>query len=790
MSGDGTDYGPAKSDCVERCEYPPDGFHECDVPTGFVGQFEVRPELEERYACDVSFVSTASKSPEEVYRERRRQTPPELLPLIDAVYEEVCSYLKSGLQICNPKTFLERMMAETGVEVVDVAARQDLETWYVFRLFDWGFRQEALRWTAAWARRRGGRFRIYGRGWESFAGLEEFAGGHLWEREEVAAVHRFSKISLQLFALTALHQRTYDILGAGGFPLFRRTATDYRCQERAAIKAFLAKHPPGDLLLEEHGQVARWARTHLGPLGRLIERLEQGEDPLGQAHSTDAVTEYPVLGQVTFDSAESLAERLDFYLGNEEARLSKGEELRRAILAQATYQARMDQAIDFVGRRLRLRTKYGCRGQAPRRGPETPSSAGLLVFKTDFGAAPSGAGNPLAQIEERLTRWMAEAVAGCQVVSREKCPWREWEKRAFDLLEEHAPDAAVTFQRPLFRGGAAVSVKQLLVSYSLTGALFDVEHAARIRLAVLANATCPELHNRAACRAWTGLADDRVRGWWMPCEADAADSVSQSEAQEDGDLSVILCRSVRDNQLVEGWRRIILDGKESLGPVLDRLVLKRQQVLEDPSSVTPEGLDAVFDELRTEADAELGSQAGRFLRFTVLPRLVETWHQERWLERLARWAEGQRLSVRIAATEAWQDHPVFGSLVVPLIGGPPTPRCRLHLGFSSAVVPPALDVAAMVAGRPTLLWRSPNWEAGGGSASTSEEGFCPTTRELCPGADGLTFADWDELTERIEAHMADPAALTEQTHAVAEHLAAQLAPARLLRGLLRWALAD
>ena len=62
-------------------------------------------------------------------------------------------------------------------------------------------------------------------------------------------------------------------------------------------------------------------------------------------------------------------------------------------------------------------------------------------------------------------------------------------------------------------------------------------------------------------------------------------------------------------------------------------------------------------------------------------------------------------------------------------------------------------------------------------------------RELCPDADGLTFADFDDLTGRIDAHLAAPGALADQTRAVADHLAAQLSPNRVLSDLLRWVLA-
>jgi hypothetical protein len=784
--------GYGKDKCLKHCEYPPEGFLACDVPTGFVGDIEIKPEYRERHACDVSFVSTASKPLEQIHRERRAESPPELIPLVDAIYEEVRARLRNRWHVSDPGALLERMMDETGVEVTDATTRQDLETWYTYRLFDWGFRQEGLLWAADWARRTGRKFHIYGRGWESFPGLEEFARGHIWEREELAAVHRLSKINLQLFAYTALHQRTYDILGAGGFVLLRRVPGDYRDEELARVAEFLTDHRPQDLLLEENRDIAKLLQNQCGSVEKVVERLEKGGKLLQPRPEPDVVTRYPVLREVTFDSPEQLAELLDSYLGNEEVARSKARELRESILAKSTYRARMASALDFISRRLRLRARYGWRGaERGRRGPEAPSAAKLLLLRNDFSSAPSSYLGSLERTQEAWLRGIAAEVSRCEMVTVPSRRRAGWEERTCRLLEEHEPDAVVTVNQPLSESGNGVPVRQLLLSLRLSQPMFDMGSGSGVRMAAPVNAFFPEICNLRACRSWTGLPVERIRGTWMPCPAEPRPSHRRAESEAQYDLSVAIHLPAPAEEIIRSIRKAC--GKEAATQAFepDRLLEKRQEILDDDRSVTTDRLDALYEEWTGGWVEELSPRVRRLLRYWFLPLAVESWHQERWLERLARWAEGKSLRLRVFAPDAWKTHASFGGLVASFEELQPAPLARLHVGFNSSPIPPASEVAAIAAGVPTLLWRPPNQpSAGQGSGSSPPEALCPALEELAPGADGLRFASWEELVERVEAHLADSATLRESTRGVGESLRANLSPRRIIKPVLEWLLAD
>jgi hypothetical protein len=385
----------------------------------------------------------------------------------------------------------------------------------------------------------------------------------------------------------------------------------------------------------------------------------------------------------------------------------------------------------------------------------------------------------MEEIEEALSRGISGTTRSCESVRLEQKALRKRERRALELIEEHVPDLVVSLRQPLVGEATRVPARQLVVGYTFSGALLDMSPPELIRFAPLVNATFPELFGGRSCGAWTGLDAGHVRGVWIPREGER-----RAATGAECDLSVSVLQSAPADELLRRWIAKPFGDHGDVRGALERLAARREETLEDDASVTRDGLDALYAAVVDEAEVPPGSRAARFMRFWCLPQLVEAWFLERWLNRLAAWSSERGLRLCIASRDPWKACGPAGACVVPFDENWESPvRARLHLGFSSAPYTPRPDLAAAASGTPTLLWHSPNWDVPGGD-------FCPTMRELCPDIDTLTFADFEDLTARIDTHLSAPAALTDATRAAAEHLAAHLSPARLLPDLLRWALAE
>lgn len=787
--------GYARKDCVEECEYPGEGFLACDVPTGSGREIAIKDAWRERHACDVSFVSTASKRPEQIHAERRAESPARIVPLIDAIFEKVRSMLREGSHLYFARRLLAETIEQTGVKIEDAQLRRDLETWYVFRLFDWGFRQESLGWVADWARRTGRKFHLYGRGWEAFPGLAEFARGHIWEREEVGAVHQLSRINLQLFAYTALHQRTYDVLGANGLVLFRRTPIDYRDDELTEVRAQIAERGTRGLREPKNRELLERMSRHFEDIEDALDRVEKAgslEWPRGECASS----KHPILRQVTFDCPEVLEALLDKHLADDGVRERTARALRESILPSSTYRARMSEMLEFVSGRLRLRTRYGGREFAPARGPEAQSSARLLVFKSEYRTWHPQQTQRLNEATDKLTAWLRKCSPECEVVSAERIGGLDRRDHVYACLERHEPDLAIFFGAPLLCTEDECGPIQLVMAPDLHGSSLGLPALGNVRFVGLGNYIFPECASRASYCQWTGLASEQVEQTWWPLEAESAGSMGRDSKSADArcDLAVTLMSEAPTAAIIQAWREILTGRtRQLLDPVLGSLSELRDRVLDDPSLATPAGMDAMFDELVGHlAGEETISGELVALRCVGLPRYINSWLQEGWLERLGGWAVDQGYTLRIGAGDLWKEHPTLGRFVAEPCAMNGAVHGRLHLGLGSAAMPSARDMAGIVSGSPTLLWRSPNRIANDRRRSGRDSPIGPpdTLEGLCAEGDRMMFSTWEELTDRVRDHLADSAPLAELTRSVGASVAQQLCPERILGGLLEWALSQ
>jgi len=203
------------------------------------------PAEQERYACDVSYVSHASQTARQFHDEERARVSgnPALVRLLDTLHElfppRLAKHREIGGQI--PYAVLREALDRCGVTLTDEGLRGRLISWYLWRLGDRLFRHEALEWVAAWARAGGHTLRLYGNGWDRHPTLAEFAAGPAENGRELLCIYRASRINLQLMPAGFIHQRSLDGLAAGGFFLTRQAEPTLRAPRLRALLARIAE---------------------------------------------------------------------------------------------------------------------------------------------------------------------------------------------------------------------------------------------------------------------------------------------------------------------------------------------------------------------------------------------------------------------------------------------------------------------------------------------------------------------------------------------------------------------
>lgn len=321
-------------------------------PKQFSGQ-PLTEEEQQRYGCDVSFVSHASQTPAEFHQEERaRFSDADTQRFLDLLFE-LTGPLVRQYGIMNGAVamlVLEEASRQYGQTVTDPELRQRLINWYLWRLGDRIFRHEALEWAAEWARQNGRTLRIYGNGWDKHPTLSAFATGPAQNGRELLCIYRASKINLQLMPAGFVHQRALDGLAAGGFFLGRQTPDDLRGKTLRRLALRIT-----ELGVDSNVSLANHTDPTLYDLlrayrGEWLERIDADEGDLLNnilmaAELVHPEEVFPRFDEILFNSAEQFARHADRFLADEAYRSGIADEMRQVVIEHFSYRSTMEQFL-------------------------------------------------------------------------------------------------------------------------------------------------------------------------------------------------------------------------------------------------------------------------------------------------------------------------------------------------------------------------------------------------------------------------------------------------------------
>ncbi len=214
------------------------------------------------------------------------------------------------------------------------------------------YRQQSLNWAAEIAEELGLKFGIYGKGWEKHPTLSRFARGVVKYGDDLEVLTRESKILLQIEPYACYtHQRMLDALLTGGFTLIREHPLNTL---PVRIRQFLDAYVPAGIisvpdamaslsppLRAEFEQLLGECEI-IAAMGDVVD-VVRGWQRAGIIGDGDEVL--PHLGEIAFDSKESLRERIQFFIEHDARRRQIASEQRETIMMRLTYREALDRAM-------------------------------------------------------------------------------------------------------------------------------------------------------------------------------------------------------------------------------------------------------------------------------------------------------------------------------------------------------------------------------------------------------------------------------------------------------------
>lgn len=318
-----------------------------------------------KYACDVSYVSHASASSQQLIEAEIARNPlPQTSRLLWDLHEQMVGHFCSGGQVLTDPVIRRHVMESmqrVGVSP-DENVIQSLVGLFGQQVNNAIFRHQALEWVA----QMGVDLRLWGRGWEKHPRLAKYARGPADNQHDLPLIYKSSKINLQLIPHGAVHQRLLDGLAAGAF--------------------FLIRDTPGDAIGVPYRRLWDWCRSNgISSDGQMRARADaqamqlitEIDSLLGYDSSTHdlslfdciqtvADTDFLTLGstawpqeypRVAFSSRDQLHSMLTRYLADDELRREIAGSMRRVVIERCSYRSISDRLLRFIAADLRRKSE-------------------------------------------------------------------------------------------------------------------------------------------------------------------------------------------------------------------------------------------------------------------------------------------------------------------------------------------------------------------------------------------------------------------------------------------------
>lgn len=308
----------------------------------------------QKYACDISFISNAAASPEEVAAQQAPRWQPALGELFTVCREEILRGAAAGRtwEFGDLQALLRQSSRGLSEPHINELALS------LALIADRAFRHAALHWAADYADETGRTFRLYGNGWEKHPRFAKFAAGPAAQGEELRAIYQASTINLQLIEGGFLHSRALDGLAAGGFFLTRASGNDSRSDALSH-----ALHTLGTRAVQLGIRTLRGLRESNDPaavaaIATLGEHLAAYniDEPLRALENWAALPQAPVvfpqLADVRFATAAEFRALAGRYIVDGEARKRVATGMRSVVESEFTHARRWRQFLSHIAAAL------------------------------------------------------------------------------------------------------------------------------------------------------------------------------------------------------------------------------------------------------------------------------------------------------------------------------------------------------------------------------------------------------------------------------------------------------
>ncbi|MFI4897423.1 MAG: hypothetical protein ACIARR_06325 [Phycisphaerales bacterium JB059] len=318
-----------------------------------------------RFACEVAFVSHHSETPDAL---RERLIAEVADPDLEPVLREIDADSRRRLESPETTSFngdTARFALDALTRAASDAVARALLPQYVAPLRERLIRHQTIRWTHDICARRGWRFKLFGRGWESHPEFATLAAGELEHGDDLRACYQCAALHLHATAHGVVHQRVMECALSGGLPACRLThdtllqntwLAQIQLQESATPVArkpgsnrpiySVADHP--DTML--HTRERQLLGLPAGPTIVARTPPEQMRSTLGPVIEAGLTPRWLLgdLGETGFTTPAQLERLIELAVERPERRRRLSDAIAARVRARTTHDALAGRLLDLI----------------------------------------------------------------------------------------------------------------------------------------------------------------------------------------------------------------------------------------------------------------------------------------------------------------------------------------------------------------------------------------------------------------------------------------------------------